>query len=69
MVISVASGKGGMGKTTAATSFALSLQNARFMDCDVEEPNAHIFMKPEIEGKKTVFLPVPEIDEVLCDLF
>ena len=68
MVISVASGKGGTGKTIVATSFALSLQNVQFMDCDVEEPNAHIFLKPEIETRETVFIPVPEIDEALCDL-
>ncbi len=68
MVISVASGKGGTGKTTVATSLALSLSNVCLLDCDVEEPNSHIFIKPEIEKRNTVFLPVPEIDEALCDL-
>ncbi|MGD9379305.1 MAG: P-loop NTPase, partial [candidate division WOR-3 bacterium] len=43
MMISVASGKGGTGKTTIATSLALSLSNVQLLDCDVEEPNAHIF--------------------------
>jgi MinD superfamily P-loop ATPase len=50
-----------------ATSLALSLSHVCFLDCDVEEPNAHIFIKPEIEKRTTVFLPVPQIDEALCD--
>ncbi|MDP8218290.1 MAG: ATP-binding protein [Candidatus Theseobacter exili] len=66
MIISVASGKGGTGKTTVATSLALSLSNAQLLDCDVEEPNAHIFTKPEVTGTKPVFIPVPEVDETLC---
>ena len=48
MIISVASGKGGTGKTTIATSLALSLGDVQFLDCDVEEPNGHIFLKPHI---------------------
>ena len=49
MIISIASGKGGTGKTTVATSLALSLENVQLLDCDVEEPNAHIFLKPNCE--------------------
>ncbi|MCP4651870.1 MAG: (4Fe-4S)-binding protein [Candidatus Omnitrophica bacterium] len=67
MIISVASGKGGTGKTTIATSFALSIKNAQILDCDVEEPNAHIFIKPEIQEKSPVFIPVPQIDKTKCD--
>ncbi|MCP4651334.1 MAG: P-loop NTPase [PVC group bacterium] len=68
MIISVASGKGGTGKTTVAVSLALSLNaNTQFLDCDVEEPNAHIFFKPEIKDKITVSIPVPEINEVKCN--
>ena len=67
MIISIASGKGGTGKTTIATSLALSLNSSvQFLDCDVEEPNAHIFLKPKIKQTKTVSIPVPKIDESLC---
>ncbi|MDM8514582.1 ATP-binding protein [Desulfobacterales bacterium HSG16] len=67
MIISVASGKGGTGKTTVATNLAFSIgADVRIMDCDVEEPNAHLFLKPEIEEKSIVFTPVPEIDEEKC---
>jgi len=67
MIISVASGKGGTGKTTIATSLALSLANVQFLDCDVEEPNAHIFLKPQIRKKISVGIPVPEVDQSKCN--
>lgn len=69
MIISVASGKGGTGKTLVATNLALSLQDeteVQFLDCDVEEPNAHILLKPAIEQRETVSIPIPEIDERKC---
>ena len=66
MITSVASGKGGTGKTTAATSLARSLEKVQFLDCDVEEPNAHIFLKPDIDQKKPVGIPVPEVDKDRC---
>lgn len=66
MIISIASGKGGTGKTTVAVNLALSLKNIQFLDCDVEEPNAQIFLKPRIEGKNKATILVPEIDEVKC---
>jgi MinD superfamily P-loop ATPase len=66
MIISIASGKGGTGKTTIATSLALSLGKVRFADCDVEEPNAHIFLKPEIKDRIAVGIPVPEVDLSKC---
>ncbi len=69
MIISIASGKGGTGKTTVATNLALSLDsNVRILDCDVEEPNAHLFLHPDIEEVKTVTAPVPEVDEEKCTL-
>ncbi len=67
MIISVASGKGGTGKTTVATNLALSLSNVQILDCDVEEPNSHIFIKPEIKNKEPVFIPVPEVDKTKCN--
>ena len=50
MIISIASGKGGTGKTTVATNLALVLgDRVELLDCDVEEPNAHLFLKPQID--------------------
>jgi len=68
MIISVASGKGGTGKTLFATSLALTLKNFSFIDCDVEAPNAHIFLKPEITGEFEVEQFSPIIDEKKCNL-
>ncbi len=67
MIISIASGKGGTGKTTVAVNLALSLQNVQFLDCDVEEPNAHLFLKPKMHSKKIATIPVPQVDETRCD--
>jgi len=66
MIITVASGKGGTGKTTVAVNLALSIDNAQILDCDVEEPNAHIFMKPGIREKIVACIPIPEVDEKRC---
>jgi len=69
MIISIASGKGGTGKTTVATNLALSLDsNVQLLDCDVEEPNAHLFLHPDIQEVKTVTTPVPKVDEAKCTL-
>jgi MinD superfamily P-loop ATPase len=69
MIISVASGKGGTGKTLVATSLALSLkdtESVHILDCDVEEPNDHVFMKPEITHSQGVSIQVPRVDEDKC---
>jgi len=69
MIISIASGKGGTGKTLVATSLALSLKerdNVQLLDCDVEEPNDYIFLKPIITHSETVSIPIPKVDEDKC---
>jgi len=67
MVVSVASGKGGTGKTTVAVNLALSIRGSvRLLDCDVEEPNCHIFLRPDIQSAETVGVPVPLVDKRKC---
>lgn len=69
MIIAVASGKGGTGKTLVATSLALSLKDrggVQILDCDVEEPNAHVFLKPRFDGSEPVSIPIPRVDEEKC---
>jgi len=69
MIISVASGKGGTGKTTVATNLALSVgSNVQLLDCDVEQPNAHLFIQPVFDRTETVSTPVPEINMDKCTL-
>ena len=67
MIISVASGKGGTGKTTVATNLALSLGEAQFIDCDVEEPNANIFLNAEIKEQEDATVEIPKIDKKKCN--
>lgn len=66
MIIAVASGKGGTGKTTVAVNLALSLENVQLIDCDVEEPNSNLFLNPELEKVEDVSIPIPLIDEKKC---
>ncbi len=66
MIISIASGKGGTGKTTVATNLALSIGKCQLLDCDVEEPNAHIFLNPQMMESRSVGLPVPQVDLEKC---
>lgn len=67
MIIAVASGKGGTGKTTVATNIALSIGNAQFLDCDVEEPNANIFLHATLKEREDVYVIIPEINKEKCD--
>jgi len=66
MIISVASGKGGTGKTTVALNLAFSLTNVQLMDCDVEEPNLHLFLAPQERRTIPVCISVPQVDETQC---
>ena len=72
MKITVASGKGGTGKTTVATNLAYTAsrdgQSVAFLDCDVEEPNSQIFLKAEINQSEPVHRVVPKVDEEICTL-
>lgn len=67
MKISIASGKGGTGKTTIAVNLALSLGDVQLFDCDVEEPNCHLFLDLMLEKVEEVQLPVPVVDKDKCD--
>lgn len=67
MIISVASGKGGTGKTTVAVNMAVAMgKGVQILDCDVEAPNVHLFLHPSITETTPVSVPVPEIDEAKC---
>ncbi len=67
MIITIASGKGGTGKTTLSTNLASYLgEKAQLLDCDVEEPNAHLFLKIDWDIKETITTVIPEVDEERC---
>ncbi len=69
MIISIASGKGGTGKTTIATNLAVALApGVKLLDCDVEEPNDHIFIRPRITHTEEVSVKVPQVDMSKCSL-
>lgn len=70
MKIVIASGKGGTGKTTVATNLASIASEAgkkvAYIDCDVEEPNGHLFLHPTFTSQRTVGIAVPKVDETKC---
>jgi MinD superfamily P-loop ATPase len=66
MIVAVASGKGGTGKTSVAVNMALSVGNVQLLDCDVEEPNAHLLLHPDTHRTESVYILVPHINEELC---
>jgi MinD superfamily P-loop ATPase len=68
MILAIASGKGGTGKTTVSVNLARTLgSEVRLLDCDVEEPNAHLFLAGERSDEENVAVPIPQVDESLCD--
>jgi MinD superfamily P-loop ATPase len=71
MNIAIASGKGGTGKTTVATNLALYLadttEKVQYIDCDVEEPNGHLFLNPHISEMVDATIPVPDINVNKCN--
>ncbi|QGY39467.1 4Fe-4S dicluster domain-containing protein [Pseudodesulfovibrio cashew] len=67
MIFAIASGKGGTGKTTVSASLATLWENdVTAVDLDVEEPNLHLFLNPEITGTEKGYVTVPEADEERC---
>lgn len=70
MKIAIASGKGGTGKSTVSTNLVYFLskiyKDVALIDCDVEEPNCHIFMKPDFNYSQSVCVPIPEINSKKC---
>lgn len=67
MKISIASGKGGTGKTTVACGLASVIPDSVYVDCDVEEPNGYLLLKPEVISEETTFKLVPVINYNRCD--
>jgi len=66
MIISIASGKGGTGKTTIAASLASVIPESIYIDCDVEEPNGHLLLKPDFISEDTADKFLPLIDQEKC---
>ena len=67
LTIAVLSGKGGTGKTLVSVNLAAAAEAAVYLDCDVEEPNGHLFFKPEITSEETVSAKIPSIDLDRCN--
>lgn len=67
MKIAVLSGKGGTGKTLVSVNLAAAAKTATYIDCDVEEPNGHLFFKPEGIQEEEVFVQIPQVNNELCN--
>lgn len=66
MKIAVLSGKGGTGKTLVSVNMAAAVKKSTYIDCDVEEPNGHLFFKPEKIQAEEILVKIPLVDEKLC---
>lgn len=67
MKIAVLSGKGGTGKTLVSVNLAAVADEAVYIDCDVEEPNGHLFFKPVDITSEKISVKIPVVDESLCN--
>ena len=65
--IAVLSGKGGTGKTLVSVNLAYTPKKALYLDCDVEEPNGHLFFKPDNLTKEDVSVKIPYVNDYLCN--
>ncbi|WP_028315666.1 ATP-binding protein [Desulfatibacillum aliphaticivorans] len=66
MHIAIASGKGGTGKTTVAVALARVMGSCVLVDCDVEAPNAHLFLNPDVQNTQDAYVMIPEVDDGKC---
>lgn len=66
MKIAVLSGKGGTGKTFISVNLTYVAENSNYIDCDVEEPNGHLYFKPEIIKREKVYAKIPKVDKDRC---
>lgn len=64
--IAVLSGKGGTGKTLVSVNLTGVAEKALYVDCDVEEPNGHLFFKPKNISEKTISVKIPAVNKSLC---
>jgi MinD superfamily P-loop ATPase len=67
MRIAVLSGKGGTGKTLVSVNMAAAAKTSNYIDCDIEEPNGHLFFKPEGIKEKEIAIKIPSVNEQLCN--
>jgi MinD superfamily P-loop ATPase len=67
MIISIASGKGGTGKTTVAASLSYVIPESVYIDCDVEEPNGHLLLNPKIINEEPVYKLIPNVNLYKCN--
>ena len=67
MKIAVLSGKGGTGKTLVSVNLAVEAKESTYIDCDVEEPNGHLFFKPDDIQEEEIKVKIPIVDDKLCN--